>query len=238
MKALAIREVDARDLAELRALAEEEARLKTAVDSDMHAATAHIAWVKSTFGELMEEIEALNNELNPPKPKEPTREPPPMDGVIKRIHERQAELKALYKRLRQRCHPDKTDDTDLNETYHLAEEAYERGDIDAMRALSRSIGASRSHGRGTSRADRVRAKLILVRERVIELRGTLGSVRGSVAYQELEGWRAAVKRFGKVKAEELYKRKLTEVISAQKQQLAVRKHRTTTQTTTFTTWSR
>lgn len=233
MSSIAVREVDLAELEELRTLEREEERLRSAVDTDMHAVTSHVRFTVDRFGRLMEEIEALNNELEPPKPPEPEREPPTMDAALKRIRERQSELKTLYRRLRQRCHPDKTADVDFIETYHLAEEAYERGDLEAMRALSRSVGASRKHGRGTSRADRVRARLILVRERVVELRGTLGTIRNSVGYKEMEAWKRAVAEYGKEGAERVYESKLKEVIAVKKQQLAARKQKTTS---TFTTY--
>lgn len=203
--------------------------------------SAHRAFMTGNFPSEMEEIVSLTARLTGTK-NDDDDEPPlaPGDALRKRYEAKDRELTALRRRIRQRCHPDKTDDADLHETYELAEDAYERRDLEAMRELSRSVGSSRRYGRGTAAGERKRAKLKAIKAKVDELRQVTRLLRTSEAASEAKEVNDLIRQAGRDRAVAIIKRNLSAHVAQLKDQLAMKERRVryVYSTTTFSTTSR
>ncbi len=200
--------------------------------------SAHQAFMAGNFSSEMAEIVSLTARLTGVKDDdEPSLTP---GGALRKHYEaKDRELTALRRRIRQRCHPDKTDDAELHEAYQLAEDAYERRDLEAMRELSRSVGSSRRYGRGTAAGERKRAKLKAIKAKVDELRQVTRLLRTSEAASQAKEVNDLIRQAGRDRAVAIIKRNLSAHVAQLKDQLAMKEGRVRyVYTTTFSTTSR
>ena len=201
--------------------------------------SAHQAFMAGNFSSEMAEIVSLTARLTGVKDDDDEPSLAPGDALRKHHEAKDRELTALRRRIRQRCHPDKTDDAELHEAYELAEAAYERRDLEAMRELSRSVGSSRRYGRGTAAGERKRAKLKAIKAKVDELRQATSLLRTSEAARQAKEVNDLIRQAGRDRAVAIIKRNLSAHVAQLKDQLAMKERRVRyVYTTTFSTTSR
>lgn len=207
------------ELAVAESEAEAEAARFAAVN---HRITAHVAFMQNNFGPEVAELLELHRKLRGTSDEPPAQDIPRADPIAKAYELREREAKAILRRIRQRCHPDKTDDPELHETFELATDAFERRDMEALRALGRSVGPV-GRGRRPSRAERLRSKLRLLKEKTTALRAQLLAATTSQVFKEMTNVEVLIKEKGLETATAIIRRNIKAAIFEAKSTLESRK---------------
>ena len=150
--ALALNDYDALISLEVRILERDVAETEDEICVALREIAAHRAWMATTFADEIAamqaaaiELQALKRKLQGDSPHESFTgggeyqidKPAP----IKPNRSATREMKALYRSISQRCHPDKTDDPDLHALFEAAAVALAANDIDTLRMLKADLVA-------------------------------------------------------------------------------------------------